>query len=42
MRMFIAGTIFGVVIATVGITGIARMIDHGVNKVQDVARETAK
>ena len=29
MKSFILGTIFGIVIATVGFSGIARMLDNG-------------
>jgi hypothetical protein len=42
MKNFIAGTIFGIVICTVGFTGVARMFDNGVNKVQEVAKDAAK
>lgn len=42
MKSFIAGTIFGIVICTVGFTGLARMFDNGLNKVQEVSREAAK
>lgn len=42
MKTFIAGTIFGLVIATVGIGGIMRMVDNGVSKVQEVSKEAAK
>lgn len=42
MRTFIAGTIFGIVICTVGFSGIARMFDNGVSKVQSVAKEAAQ
>lgn len=42
MRNFIAGTIFGVVISTVGFSGIARMLDNGIQKTKDIAVETAK
>ena len=42
MKAFIAGTIFGIVICTVGFSGIAKMFDNGVAKVQDVSREAAK
>jgi len=42
MRSFVAGTIFGIIICTVGFTGIARMFDNGVAKVQEVSREAAK
>jgi len=42
MKSFIAGTIFGLVIATVGFSGVARMLDNGVAKVQEVSKEAAK
>ena len=42
MRSFFLGTIFGIIVATVGFSGIARMIDKSVDKVQDVAKEAAK
>lgn len=42
MRNFILGTIFGLIIATVGFSGIARMLDTGVSKVQEYSREAAK
>jgi len=40
--MFVAGTIFGLVIATVGFSGLAKMLDNGVTKVQEVSKEAAK
>jgi hypothetical protein len=42
MKAFIAGTIFGLVIATVGFSGLARIFDNGVQKVQEVSKEAAK
>jgi len=42
MRMFIAGTIFGLVLATVGFSGIARMLDRGVDVVKTQSTELAK
>lgn len=42
MKAFIAGTIFGLVLATVGFSGIARMLDNGVSKVQEVSKEAAQ
>jgi len=42
MKMFIIGTIFGLVLATVGFSGIARMLDRGVEKVQEVSKEAAR
>jgi len=42
MKLFIAGTIFGLVLATVGFSGIARILDHGVDKVKTQSVEMAK
>ena len=42
MRSFIAGTIFGLVLATVGFSGIARMLDKGVDTVKTQSQEMAK
>lgn len=42
MKAFIAGTIFGLVLATVGFSGIARIMDHGVEKVKSTSVEMAK
>jgi hypothetical protein len=42
MKGFILGTIFGIVICTVGLSGIAKILDSGVAKVQEVSKEAAK
>lgn len=42
MKAFVIGTIFGILICTVGVSGIARIFDNGVTKVQSVAKEAAK
>lgn len=42
MKSFILGTVFGIVISTVGFTGIARMLDNGVEKTKSIAVESAK
>ena len=42
MKTFIMGTIFGIVVATVGFSGIAKMLDNGIQKTKDIAVETAK
>lgn len=39
MKNFILGTVFGIVIATVGFSGIAQLLDNGVNKVKQVTQE---
>jgi hypothetical protein len=38
---FIAGVILGIMIATVGFSGIAQMFDGVVHKIQLVAKDTA-
>lgn len=40
-KLFI-GFILGIVVATVGFSGIARMLDNGVNKVKEVSVEQVK
>ncbi len=42
MKNFILGTIFGIVVSTVGFSGIARMLDKGIEKTKDIATEGAK
>ncbi len=42
MKMFIVGTIFGLVLATVGFSGIARMLDKGVDTVKEKSQEIAR
>lgn len=42
MRAFIAGTVFGLVLATVGFSGIAKMLDRGVDTVKEKSVEMAK
>ena len=42
MKSFILGTIFGILVVTVGFTGIARIFDNGVTKVQSMAKEASK
>jgi hypothetical protein len=42
MKNFIAGTVFGIVVATVGFSGIARMLDNGIEKTKAIAVETSK
>ena len=40
-KLFI-GFILGVVVSSVGFSGIARLLDNGVNKVKEVATEKAQ
>ena len=42
MMNFIVGVIVGIVIATVGFSGIAKMADKGVDKVKEVTIEQVK
>ena len=42
MKMFIIGTVFGVIVSTVGFSGIAKILDNGIQKTKDIATETAK
>jgi hypothetical protein len=42
MKIFIIGTVFGVIVATVGFSGIAKMLDNGVEKTKAIAIEQAK
>jgi len=39
MKNFISGIIFGIIVATVGFSGIAKLLDNGVNKVKEVTQE---
>jgi len=42
MKNFILGTIFGIVISSIGFSGIAKLIDGGVNKVKSTVQEQVK
>jgi hypothetical protein len=42
MKNFLIGTVFGIIVATVGFSGIAKMLDNGVDKVKQVTVEQAK
>jgi hypothetical protein len=39
---FIFGMIFGIVIVTIGVEGVASLFDKGVHKVQETAKEAIK
>jgi uncharacterized iron-regulated membrane protein len=39
MIKFIVGLVLGFALATVGLTGVARIVDKGVSQVQAVARD---
>ena len=42
MKGFILGTVFGIVICTVGLSGITRIFDNSIAKIQEVSKEVAK
>lgn len=42
MKMFILGTIFGLVVATVGFGGLARIFDKGVDVIKTQSQELVK
>jgi hypothetical protein len=42
MKAFILGTVFGLILATVGFSGMARMLDKGVDSVKTHSQEMAK
>jgi hypothetical protein len=42
MRAFILGTVFGLVLATVGFSGIAKMLDRGVDTVKEKSVEMSR
>lgn len=42
MKNFLIGTVFGIVVATVGFSGIAKLLDNGIQKTKEIATEGAK
>lgn len=42
MKNFIYGTVFGIVVATIGFAGIARMLDKAVSVTKSQAVELSK
>ncbi len=42
MKNFVFGTIFGIVVATVGFTGIAKVLDKAVVVTKEQAEKAAK
>jgi uncharacterized membrane protein YtjA (UPF0391 family) len=42
MTKLLIGFILGIVVSTVGFSGIARMADNGVNKIKEVTVEQVK
>lgn len=39
---FVSGTIFGIVLATVGAGGVAKMLDSGIDKTKSYVKEAVK
>jgi len=42
MKNFVFGILFGIVVSTVGLSGIAKMADRGIDKVKEVTIEQTK
>ena len=42
MRNFIIGFILGLVVATVGFSGVARLLDRGIDTIKTQSQELAK
>lgn len=42
MSNFIAGTIFGIIVATVGFSGVAKVLDKAVDVTKSQAEKVAK
>jgi uncharacterized membrane protein YtjA (UPF0391 family) len=42
MTKVLIGFILGIVVSTVGFSGIAKMADNGVNKIKEVTEEQVK
>lgn len=42
MKNFLIGVVVGIIICTVGLSGIFKMFDNGVSKVQEISKEAAK
>jgi len=40
MIKFLIGAVFGFMLASVGVSGVAKIIDQGVSKVQSAAKDT--
>lgn len=39
---FVLGTLFGIVIATVGFTGLAQFVDSNIDNLQETVKDIAK
>ena len=42
MRNLVIGFVLGLVVATVGFSGVARILDHGIDQVKTQSKELAQ
>jgi hypothetical protein len=42
MKNFVFGTVFGIVVATIGFTGVAKVLDRAVNVTKEQAVKATK
>jgi capsular polysaccharide biosynthesis protein len=42
MSKFVLGFVLGLVVATVGFAGMARVLDRGVQSIQEISRDLAR
>ena len=42
MTKFVLGIIVGIALATVGLSGVAHMVDSGVAKIQQITKKASK
>jgi hypothetical protein len=42
MINFIVGTIFGIIVATIGFSGVAALADQGVEATKEIVQDAAK
>jgi hypothetical protein len=42
MRVFLTGFVLGIVVATVGFSGVAKILDNGISTVKHQSQELAK
>lgn len=42
MKGYIVAFVLGMIVATVGLSGVAKIFDNGVAKVQEMSKEAAK
>jgi len=42
MIKFLVGVVVGIILATVGLSGVAHIVDSGVAKIQQITKEASK